>query len=374
MRSLASGRPGSFSRLNTLKRNNFRPWISGLLAGALTLGWVLHDLAIFATSGRPQLALELWPKSALAVLLGTAVGLLGGLLQGVLLVGFVGAIVLSVPPVFRLLERSPAEAWLPRAVALLLLAHILLAFVAARRGSDGSGDPSRASTTGRFGPGSTILAGIGAGVLACILRSVVAGDGWFVVSTPLAIAAAMLLATAWIQPALLRYGLALTALALSCLWILPKVTHMPRTGKDLAPPEQVAQGPSVIFIILDTVRADHISGYGYERETTPKLDRFAELHATRYTAARSTSSWTLPSTASLYTGLLPSQHGARLSGLVPSRFIRTFRRSLKSCEPTATRPRTCSRTGSTSAASTGSIVGSSAWTMPNPAGWIATWP
>jgi len=70
------------------------------------------------------------------------------------------------------------------------------------------------------------------------------------------------------------------------------------------------QGPNLLLVVLDTVRADHLAPYGYERVTTPVLDAFVREEATLYTQARSTSSWTLPSHASLFTGLLPAVHGA----------------------------------------------------------------
>jgi len=66
---------------------------------------------------------------------------------------------------------------------------------------------------------------------------------------------------------------------------------------------------SVVLITLDTTRVDHLSCYGYERETTPKLDAFA-ARAVRFRHAWSTSSWTLPAHASLFSGLYPSRHGA----------------------------------------------------------------
>jgi arylsulfatase A-like enzyme len=66
---------------------------------------------------------------------------------------------------------------------------------------------------------------------------------------------------------------------------------------------------SVLLITLDTTRPDHLSCYGYERRTTPNLDRFS-MEAVIYTRAWSTSSWTLPAHASLFTGLFPAAHGA----------------------------------------------------------------
>jgi arylsulfatase A-like enzyme len=68
--------------------------------------------------------------------------------------------------------------------------------------------------------------------------------------------------------------------------------------------------PNVILLVVDTLRADHVSAYGYPRETTPVLDRlFAE--GVRFDAAISPSSWSATSHASIITGTLPHQHGVR---------------------------------------------------------------
>ncbi|MBW2286373.1 MAG: sulfatase [Deltaproteobacteria bacterium] len=71
-----------------------------------------------------------------------------------------------------------------------------------------------------------------------------------------------------------------------------------------------AKPMNIVLISLDTTRADHLGVYGYEKQTSPNLDRFAE-RATVYERAYSTSSWTLPTHASIFTGLLPMQHGAQ---------------------------------------------------------------
>ncbi|MEM8963153.1 MAG: sulfatase [Acidobacteriota bacterium] len=68
------------------------------------------------------------------------------------------------------------------------------------------------------------------------------------------------------------------------------------------------QGRNLLIIVADTWRADHTSLHGYERATTPYLDRFAS-QALVFDRAFSTSPWTLPSTASLLTGLYPNEHG-----------------------------------------------------------------
>ena len=67
--------------------------------------------------------------------------------------------------------------------------------------------------------------------------------------------------------------------------------------------------PNVILVTLDTTRADHLGCYGYGRPTSPNIDRLAG-ESVVYTRAFATSSWTLPSHASLFTGKLPTSHGA----------------------------------------------------------------
>jgi arylsulfatase A-like enzyme len=66
--------------------------------------------------------------------------------------------------------------------------------------------------------------------------------------------------------------------------------------------------PDVLIIILDTVRADHVSAYGYHRPTTPSIDRLAAEGAL-FSRASSTATWTVPAHASLFTGHYPSTHG-----------------------------------------------------------------
>lgn len=73
---------------------------------------------------------------------------------------------------------------------------------------------------------------------------------------------------------------------------------------------QPEQPPTrVIFITLDTLRADHLDFYGYGRPTSPELAEFA-AGATVYTRAQAAAPWTLPSHASMFTGLYPHEHGA----------------------------------------------------------------
>jgi len=77
---------------------------------------------------------------------------------------------------------------------------------------------------------------------------------------------------------------------------------------------QAGSGPNLVLISVDTLRADHLGCYGYRRPTSPNIDRMA-AEGVRFANATATSNWTLPSHASLFTGLHPSHHGAHHYGL-----------------------------------------------------------
>jgi len=66
--------------------------------------------------------------------------------------------------------------------------------------------------------------------------------------------------------------------------------------------------PSILLLVLDTTRADAVSAYGKVRDTTPIIDAVAK-EGVLYRNAYANASWTLPSHASLFTGLWPSAHG-----------------------------------------------------------------
>ena len=73
--------------------------------------------------------------------------------------------------------------------------------------------------------------------------------------------------------------------------------------------------PHVLVVVMDTVRADHLSLYGHYRTTTPQLRSLARQGVT-FTDVTAPSSWTWPSHASLFTGEPPWVHGARFSPAV----------------------------------------------------------
>jgi hypothetical protein len=67
--------------------------------------------------------------------------------------------------------------------------------------------------------------------------------------------------------------------------------------------------PNVVLIVFDALRADHVSSYGYARPTSPTIDKLGK-EGTLFENAISTSSWSLPSHASLVTGRFQFEHGA----------------------------------------------------------------
>ena len=80
----------------------------------------------------------------------------------------------------------------------------------------------------------------------------------------------------------------------------------------------MATRPDIILLILDTQRADRLSCYGYPFETSPHLDAFT-ADATLFRSAVSPASWTIPSHASLFTGVYPSRHATlHASSVVPA--------------------------------------------------------
>jgi arylsulfatase A-like enzyme len=68
--------------------------------------------------------------------------------------------------------------------------------------------------------------------------------------------------------------------------------------------------PNVILIVVDTLRVDHMSCYGYGRNTTPHIDKFAE-DSLLFENAISASPWTIPSIGCLFTSMHPTVLGYR---------------------------------------------------------------
>jgi arylsulfatase A-like enzyme len=90
-------------------------------------------------------------------------------------------------------------------------------------------------------------------------------------------------------------------------WIFggDRIKEWREDGRPMPP----AGSPSVLLVVLDTVRADHLSLYGYQRATTT-LDRLA-ARGIRFNEARAPAPWTLASHASFFTGRWPHELGVQ---------------------------------------------------------------
>jgi len=118
--------------------------------------------------------------------------------------------------------------------------------------------------------------------------------------------------------AVVRRGGARLAIELAAALVAALVWGKPLSTAPLADPRPLrsvaaAGAPDVFLISMDTTRADHMSTYGYDRETSPNLTALA-ADGLNFTHARSPAQWTVPGHASMLTGLYPTRHGAHYVG------------------------------------------------------------
>jgi arylsulfatase A-like enzyme len=132
-------------------------------------------------------------------------------------------------------------------------------------------------------------------------------EAWFLFAIGIAV---------WLSPWIERHGsrmrrmwavsipILLAAVMLQALWLFGS-DRLKQWREDQRPfPED--DRPNVLLVVLDTVRADHLSLYGYERPTTPNLQRLA-ARGIRFDQARTAAPWTLASHASMFTGRWPHE-------------------------------------------------------------------
>ena len=97
------------------------------------------------------------------------------------------------------------------------------------------------------------------------------------------------------------------AAAFSMVLSLSACASEPGAASVESPPAATSR-PNVLWVIWDTVRANRLGVYGHDKPTTPKLDRWAK-GARVFEHCASTAGQTLPSTATMFTGLFPAEHG-----------------------------------------------------------------
>jgi len=132
-------------------------------------------------------------------------------------------------------------------------------------------------------------------------------EAWFLVALGIAVQLVPILArhTAGLRRRLLwtfPFMVGSVLLLASYVLVGDRLQQAREAGRPLPP----ANTPNVLLIVLDTVRADHMSLYGYERSTTPSLERLAK-RGIRFDQVRATAPWTLPSHASMFTGHWPHE-------------------------------------------------------------------
>ncbi len=140
-------------------------------------------------------------------------------------------------------------------------------------------------------------------ILDLAVRSLVAGVALFVVLSILASLVARLpLRSAAIV------AIAGFALLWGVSWVAGGGGETVAEGFPAELPQPTDARPNVVFIVMDTVRADHLSAYGYSRDTSPNVSAMA-AEGVLYQNVLSPGCWTLPTHASFFTGLPASTHG-----------------------------------------------------------------
>lgn len=113
----------------------------------------------------------------------------------------------------------------------------------------------------------------------------------------------------------------LAARIVSIIALVCCATWLGCSSSDSTPIPEVKDCPgcNIVVILIDTLRADHLPMYGYAKNTSPFLSSLAEK-GTVFERAFSASSWTAPATASIFTGMYPSQHGV-ITGFAATKVI-----------------------------------------------------
>jgi arylsulfatase A-like enzyme len=284
-----------------------RALAAGIVAGAC---WAVVEGTLNRVLGgfeplRTMLALD-----AIDVALGAAAGVLVGVLLGVAGRRAGGAaLALGLAAAYALLRvYEPPGLGLEAVFVVLAAALAAIGVLVAGAGADGALGFLHL----------TLLATVSVALAGFALDEVAGSRRWSAV-LPLALAAVPLAAVLADRILALvvrgrgaRLGLELAAVGVAALvWgrpistaplVDPIVTGVPPAG-----------APDVILAVMDTTRADHLSTFGYARDTAPQLTAFA-ADALAFTQARSPAAWTLPGHASLFTGTYPSRHGAHFAG------------------------------------------------------------
>ena len=262
-------------------------WIAGATIGGLAIGTLVGGSLAFARGGLPDVA----PPAALVALHALAVFALGAALLGLL-----------TAPAWAVLSALPSPQG--RAVRALRILGLVLAAAGVARFAA----PRLAEALPLRGPDA--------------LR------GWLVTAALVGLALLVVAALRLARDAVRRVGLALAVGlavaavltgAVKLLWNrtdapegLAGITAPRGEGKGAGPfpsvPLTFTAPRNVILVVIDTLRADHLSCYGYPRATSPSIDRVAAEGALfEYAMVQKPS--TSPSVATILSGTYPYTHG-----------------------------------------------------------------
>ena len=128
-------------------------------------------------------------------------------------------------------------------------------------------------------------------------------------SVVLASALAIRVAPWWMRnrSQVLRKTLPAVAAVAACLFVGGMAWQgSSETRAQYALPPARSNAPNVVLLVLDTVRADHLSLHGYARDTSPTMKSLAD-RAVVFDFARAPAPWTLPSHATMFTGRWPHE-------------------------------------------------------------------
>jgi arylsulfatase A-like enzyme len=271
----------------------------------------VNDGVRYATSGQPEVFLALVPGSLAALAVGTLLGALAGRFRLLWAVYLAAGLTAFAAPLWTIGIVGPLAGFSTHpSGAPLVIAQGKTAVVWSLACGLAWLAPRARLPAGRTAACLGVLGAIAAGFIERGEDTSYGVRPFWIVPAATAILA---LALGW--PGLRYRGAATVAAVLIGALLTAKRGYPPtRTSywrDDLPPPEAPAgEAPNLLLVVLDTVRAQSLAPYGSPRVTSPELDRWVREHATLYGQARSTSSFTLATHGSLFTGVLPAQHQA----------------------------------------------------------------
>ncbi len=291
--------------------------LSGSTYGILASLWVLATDLVYSRTVLPYpVHLDLHLLGFYALVFGT-VGLLAGL--GALVAPrraawlpatLVGALLVVLLLALRLHDLNDTPIGQPMDAGLIAFAAVVsaIAVMFAARARDV--DALRAAPA--------VLLGFSVPAVVCAAKLLV-DTAAIPLAHPLPVALALVALTPTTLAALypMIAARAATRHLVAVVWIIPALIVAACAGNlrpsaavpNAASAEQAASAlPPIVWITIDTLRADHMSVYGYERPTTPHLEEFART-ATLFRNAVSPSNTTAQSVPSLLAGVTPFRHG-----------------------------------------------------------------